>query len=301
MLSIEKQKDRRFKMEEKEIHEIFEEIKIEIKSITKAINSFNSNVYIIKTKDKKYVLKVSNNEKKKIIESKYMRYLSAYLPTATIITTGTKNDKNYIVMTFLEGENKLDEEANNLSDKQLRNIGILLGKLHSAALLDEDNDSWISYLNDCLEKTQDVLKKVFGSDNDIIYNYLKNYIEKELKGKYQNSILHMDFRIGNLIFRDEDVGLIDMESMKNGEYVFDFVKTNRVLAKDKFLILLNGYKEIKNIDDNFYDKLNFYSLFDSYTSLWWSASRNKTDSDFYKMNYEIVMDYLGVLNEKGNL
>lgn len=111
----------------------------------------------------------------------------------------------------------------------------------------------------------------------------------------------MDFRIGNLMFKKDEIGLIDMESMKNGEYVFDFVKMHRVLTEDKFNILLLGYKEIRKIDDNFFEKLDFYSLFDSYTSLWWSASKNKTDSDFYRTNYAIVRKYLGVLNEKGNI
>lgn len=288
-------------MTEKNIKRIFKDLSIKIDVIEKATNSFNSNVYIIKSQKDKYVLKISNNENKKIVESKYMTYLSKYLPTAKIVSTGIIDEKNYIVMTFFEGINKFDEEAEKLTNEELKNIGILLGKLHSAPLLDEDNDSWITYLNNCLEKTQDVLKKVFGKDNKTIYNYLKNYIDNNLKENYKNSILHMDFRIGNLIFKDNIVGLIDMESMKNGEYIFDFVKINRMVSKEKFNILLSGYKIIRKIDDNFFQKLDFYSLFDSYTSLWWSASRNKTDSDFYKMNHAIVLKYLEVLNEKGNL
>ena len=106
-----------------------------------------------------------------------------------------------------EGENKYDEEADSLTDNQLKNIGIILAKLHSAPLIDEDNDSWINYLNDALEKTQEVLSKVFGKDNETIYNYLKGYINNELKGNYKNSILHMDFRIGNLMFNEEEVGI----------------------------------------------------------------------------------------------
>lgn len=288
-------------MKDTEIKKIFKNLGIKVAKITKASNSFNSNVYIINSSNEKYVLKISNNERKRDVESRYMTYLSKYLPTAKVLDKGCIDEKNYIVMTFFDGENKFDEEANSLSDKELKNVGVLLGKLHNAPLIDDDNDSWINYLIDGLEKTQDVLKQVFKDDNETIYNYLKKYINEKLKNNYNNSILHMDFRIGNLMFNDNEIGLIDMESMKNGEYVFDFVKTHRVLTKDKFDILLSGYKEIRKIDNDFFQKLDFYSLFDSYTSLWWSASRNKTDSDFYKMNYAIVIEYLGVLNEKGNL
>lgn len=279
-------------MNETTIKNIFNELDIEITSINSATNSFNSNVYIINSTGKKYVLKISNNENKMITESKYMTYLSKYINTSKVLKTGTINDKNYIVMTFFEGENKYDEEANLLSKEEIKNIGILLAKLHSAPLIDIDNDSWVNYLTDALEKVQDVLKEVFKEDNDIIYNYLKNYINNKLRNNYKNSILHMDFRVGNLIFNKDIVGLIDMESMKNGDYVFDFVKMNRNLTKDNFNILLDGYESIRTLDDNFYEKLDFYSIFDSYTSLWWSASRNKIDTDFYKTNYNIVINYL---------
>ena len=140
-----------------------------------------------------------------------------------------------------------------------------------------------------------IAKKFNTTIEDIVIN-------NNITNDYKNSILHMDFRIGNVMFGNNgEIGLIDFESMKNGEYVFDFVKMHRVLTEDKFNILLLGYKEIRKIDDNFFEKLDFYSLFDSYTSLWWSASKNKTDSDFYRTNYAIVMKYLGVLNEKGNI
>lgn len=286
-------------MNENKIKDIFKKLDIKVNCINNASNSFNSSVYIIDANDGKYVLKLNNNEEKMIVESRYMQYLSKYLTTAKVIDTGVVDEKNYIVMTFVEGDNMFDEEVDKLSENQIRNIGILLGKLHNVPLIDEDNNSWIEYLNDSLEKTQDVLKEVFENDNIKIYNFLKNYIFNELSGNYKNSILHMDYRIGNLIFRDDDVALIDMESMKNGDYVFDFVKTNRSLSKEKFEILLDGYKSIRDIDDNFINRLKFYSLFDSYTSLWWSVSRGRTDSDFYKINYKIVKDYLSVLNEKG--
>lgn len=247
-------------MKEKEIKNIFKKLGISVKKVSSTSNSFNSNVYIVNSDaEKKYVLKISNSEKKRDVESRYMKYLSQYLPTAKILDNGCVDNKNYIVMTFFEGDNKFDEDASSLTDSQLRN------------------------------------------NNEKIYRYLKQYINNKLKDNYKNCILHMDFRIGNLMFKKEEIGLIDMESMKNGEYVFDFVKMHRVLTEDKFNILLLGYKEIRKIDDNFFEKLDFYSLFDSYTSLWWSASKNKTDSDFYRTNYAIVRKYLGVLNEKGNI
>ena len=283
----------------KRIMKIFRNLDIDVDDVIPATNSYNSNVYIVSSNDKKYVFKVNTKKSKTEVERKYMNYLHKYLKTPEVISSGLIDEKGYIIMTFMEGENFFDEQANELSPAQIRNIGILLGTMHNLKLIDSDNDSWVIYLKNALDKTQDVLKKVFGKDNEIIYNYLNNYILNNLKDNYKNSILHMDFRIGNLIIDNDSVGLIDMESMKNGEYVFDFVKLFRVFTKSNFEELVKGYKKVRNIDSEFDSKLNFYTLFDSYTSLWWSASRNKTDSDFYKMNYKIVKGYLGDLNEKG--
>ena len=291
-------------MNKEKIKSIFEKEEIEIKELNSASNSFNSNVYIITSlENEKYVLKFCNNEKKMVNESKYMKYLKSYLPVSDVIGTGVCDEKYYIIQSFFEGNNFYDEKANELKDEQIRNIGILLAKLHSCELLDEVSDSWLKYLNSCLDKTVDTLEKIFGKEeNQKISEFLRKYINGNLVNNYKNSILHMDFRIGNLMFgKGNEIGLIDLESMKNGEYVFDFVKMNRLFNKDKFEIFLNGYDSIKVREDNFEERLDFYSLFDSYTSLWWCASRNQLDTEFYKLNYNIVIKYLEKLNNTGNI
>lgn len=280
-------------MTEESIKSIFSKVNIKTKDIKRATNSFNSNVYIVLSdNNKKYILKFYKNENKMVCESEYMIYLKNYLLVADIITTGIFNGKYYTIQTFLEGENLFDEKANELNKIQINNIGVLLAKLHSVRTIDSDN--WVNYLNECVDKTVDDLENVFGKkNNNIIYNYIKKYINDKVKNNYKSSVLHMDFRIGNLIFKKcNNVGLIDLESMKTGDYVFDFVKLNRILSEDNFNILLNDYKNIKEIDNNFYEKLDFYSLFDSYTSLWWCINKNQIDTDFYKLNYDIVINYL---------
>lgn len=284
------------------VKEIFSEFGIVIKEIEGASNSFNSNVYIITSIDgKKYVLKFCNNKDKMFNESKYMKYLRSYIPVSDVIGTGVYDERYYIIQSFFEGSNKFDEEANELNDEEVKNIGILLGKLHSCELLENTTGSWVKYLNGCLDKTVEGLEKVFGSmDNDRISMFLRDYINENIAKDYKVSILHMDFRIGNIIFGDNDeIGLIDLESMKNGEYVFDFVKMKRLFNDDKFLKFMEGYNSVRLVFNNFNERLSFYSLFDSYTSLWWCINKNKVDTDFYRLNYKIVMEYLDKLNRNG--
>ena len=286
-------------MSEKEIREIFGKININVKEIEKAGNSYNSNVYIVSDGSNKYILKISNNHKKRINESKYYNYLSKFVPTSKVLCSDQINNIEYNVLTFFEGKNIYDEDCNSLSSKQIFNIGKLLGDIHSCPIIDKDDDSWTIYLIDCLNKTQNELAKIFGKeDNDVIQNFLSEFISKKIKDNYKNCILHMDFRVGNImIANNNEVGIIDLESMKNGEYVFDFVKMNRIFNEDNFNIFLDGYKSVKSIDADFDEKLKFYSFFDSYTSLYWCVSKNQTDLDFYKLNHSIAMKYLGLIKK----
>ena len=279
------------------IKTIFKKLNIEVNNIIPANNSFNAEVYIINSNNNKYVFKIIDKEKKMNTVIKYMKHLSNYLLTAEVIDNGIIDNKYYVIMNYIEGENKFDEEMDSLTDTQLIEIGKLLARLHNAPLMDIDDDSWFEYLNKKIEDTQEILDKLLGNGNKIIYDYLKNYINNNIKDNYKNTILHMDFRIGNFIFNNNDIYLIDMDSMKNGDYIYDFVKMYKLLSKEKFEILLNGYKELRNIDNSFYEILNFYNLFESYILLWWCTSRNRQDSNYYKMNYDIVINYLDNLNK----
>ena len=279
---------------EENIKDIFKNLNIEVNEIIPANNSFNAEVYII---NNKYVLKLTDKEKKMNTVIRYMKHLSNYLLTAEVIDNGIINNKYYVIMNYIEGENKFDEEIDSVTDTQLIEMGKLLARLHNAPLIDTDDDSWFNYLNKKLDESYEVLNDVFLDDNKIIYDYLKNYINNNIKDNYKNTILHMDFRIGNLIFNNNGIYLIDMDSMKNGDYICDFFKMYNSLSKERFNILLSGYKEIRNIDDNFYERLNFYRLFTSYTVLNWCISRNRKDSDHYNKNYNIVMKYLNDLKK----
>lgn len=289
-------------MTEKEIKELFKKINIHITNTEKASNSYNSCVYIINGSKDKYVLKIYNSDKKRLNEKKYYNYLYKYVPTSKVLYSGIYNEKQVNILTFCKGNNIYDEDCNTLSKNQITNIGKLLANIHSLPLLEENNNSWILYLKNRLEKVQESILKVLSKeDNEILKNYIKNYINENIDNKYKNTILHMDFRVGNLIIKnDDEIGIIDLESMKNGEYVFDFVKMYRIFNKDNFNAFLKGYKFIRRLDPMFEEKLKFYSLFDSYTSLYWSIARKKTDTNFYKLNYSIVLKFLNEIKNKKN-
>ena len=281
-------------MKKEEIIKIFGSYDIKVLDTKKANNSYKSNVYVVYTKDEKYILKINRNREKRINEQKYYNYLYKFVPTSKVLYSGVYKNKDYNIISFFEGKNIYDEECNSLSSNEIFNMGRLLANIHNCKIIDKDDDSWIMYLNNCIEKTYIELSNLFGKDdNDLIASFLINYINESIKNNYENCLLHMDFRVGNIIIdKDKNSGIIDLESMRNGDYVFDFVKMYRNFNKDKFIIFLNGYQVKKKIESNFYERLEFYSFFDSYTSLYWCYVNNQMEGNFFKLNYEIVLKYL---------
>lgn len=272
-------------MIEKNIIEEFKKHDIVIYRLDKVTNSYSSNVYIAYSKTQKYIFKILYNEEKQKGEAMYIKYISDKVNAPKLVFSGSINDKSYNVITFIEGKSYSDSDIELLSDEQIFKIGILLGKLHTIKPLDKNNESWINYLYKYAEKSNKNLENVLDN-NEKIYGSIINSIES-IKGTYENVILHLDFRVGNIIFGDKEY-LIDFESMKSGDPAFDFLKMKRILSDEKFDIFMEGYKNVKNIDNSILERINFYNIFDAYTAVNWCYERNKLDSDFCKESIKIL-------------
>lgn len=285
------------------VKNIFKKHGININKITRANNSYSSNVYIVSNSEKKYILKCSNSKEK--IELEYICYnhLKQFLSTAESLYMGKEENEYYNIITFIEGKNIFDEDCNNLTKEEIKGIGGLLADLHNSDLLYNENDFWIEHMEKNINMAKRDLDNIIGlKNNRILCDFITLYIDKNIKNKYDTCMLHMDFRVGNLIFDNEKISLIDLESVKNGDYVFDFVKIKRIFNKKNFEILMDGYTEKRKINSDFEDKLKFYSLFDAYTSIHWCVCRKMEDSKYYKINLEILQKYLEeISNGKWNI
>lgn len=281
-------------MNKENIKEIFKSHGIVVKSLNKANNSFSSDVYIVSTNEDKYIFKSSTNKEKIEKEKKYYNHLYNFLPTSKVIYSGNFNNYYYNIITYFEGNNRFDAEGNSFSKSDLKRLGALLAKLHNCKLL-EENDNWISYVNTSINLSIDSINEVIPNDSQMVISFMKKYLENHIINNYKNCIIHTDFRIGNTIFRDKQVGLIDMESVKSGDYVFDFVKVSRILNKKNFEIFLNGYLKEGTIDDYFYKRLEFYRLFDSVISIEWCKKNNELNTDYYRNNCKYLLEYAEVI------
>lgn len=263
------------------IDQVIEKLPYKIKELKVSPNSYSSSVFIATTdNDEKIVLKFSYNNDKFKKETYYLDYLSHYIKTPRILTTVS----NCIVMTWEDGVNYRDEEVDKLDCKQIYNIGLNLCNIHNVPVTEEDH--WIDYLKRRIDESNESLNGVLDKMFLVkVYNYLVSNI-KELK--YTPCTLHLDYRVGNVIMDKEAVTTIDFESVTIGDYHFDFVKMYRLLSHEQFKLLLDGYKNNREVEDNFYELLDFYNIFDAFCTLDWCIKRNRQDSDFYRDNFKIL-------------
>lgn len=182
-------------------------------SIVKKERAMTSQVYIINTREQKYVVKIKSRtlNKEDFLEEKLLNNLSKEMENLPIIlnlANDRKLDKSIKVIKYLEGTpiyGKLNVRQENLLINKTKELQCKLENINQ-----ED------YQKMDLEKT--ILEKSTISRNP----YIKQ-MEKEILNDYKNLIkmryseygfVHDDLNRDNILFTDNDVSIIDFESIK---------------------------------------------------------------------------------------
>lgn len=260
----------------------------DIIDIKKLGNSYSSNVYLITLKNNKYIFKILKSDEKRKVESQALRHLKKYIDVPKLVKTGISDDIYYNVMEFVEGISYEDKDSKKLKKEELIIIGKILATLHSSKPINND-DPWYDYLLWRIETANESLKNHLKDNKNIYLNLLKQ-LNNEIKDNYSLATLHMDFRPGNIIINDK-LYLIDFESVKNGDPVFDFIKIKRLLTEKQFKEMVEEYKKNKELPNDFEKRLDFYNFFDAYTALDWCILNNQVNSDYYKLNIKELKKY----------
>ena len=269
--------------------DIFKEISnkhnLNINEFIKPEESYNSLVRIGNGNNRFYVIKILLNQKKRDNEKKYYEYLKDKVDVPLVLASSIIDDKPYNIISYIDGENLSDLKINDKSSEIIYSLGVILGKLHNTSLLEGNEEEWINYINNYLVRSFKSLDD-YLSDNLELYLYLKEKFDI-----YQKNLdlvnAHLDFRPGNIIYNDKP-NIIDLESMRCGDSAFDFVKMSRLLNDDKFKIFLDGYSSVRNLPNDFLDKLKFYRLFDAYTSINWCILHDAISSEYYERNMNAI-------------
>jgi len=201
------------------------------------------------------------------------------------------------------------------------NLGELLGKLHTISFDSFQEHiynigkiskiNWLELINSEFEmESQEARRKKLGYDNEI-KTFLKDNISL-LEEENEPVVLHNDFQWTNLIVKDSPNkiqinGIIDFDDWRVGVRAQDFVKMefytlkpiNNIDIRESFY---NGYKKICNIGQDFFKKLDIYSLLwflKNYNSLYGNLANLEGSDPFNerdKLNDSYVKEIERIIN-----
>ncbi len=285
------------------IKKVIDIMKLDVKHIDTVPESYSSEVgKLTLTNNEKVILKIPYNKTKLLKEYKMLQLLEKELPVAQILDFWEGNDiiPGALMLSYIKGKPPTDIVDKNIAFQ----MGGLLAKLHNIKidknkLLDmgeniyNEREEWWQtikrWFEDCVDDCREVLDlDLLNRCISLFYYYYENLPEPDYP-----SIVHMDYRPGNILVHDSKInGVLDFESSRIGSADIDFSKMKIYVwdlydnTKEEFL---NGYKEIRKLPD--LDKtLPFYLLFNAFSGVSWCIKRGKTTDDFYMENMLSLKD-----------
>lgn len=199
------------KIKMKNIKDIIEKkYNLENVEIIKNEDSTDGNVYNLTTMQKKYILKIYNDESHAIAMGKIVEKLNSknfYIP---IILTNVNNEnytkidnKVFMIYSFLEGK-EIGDAFGNIPNDISKKLAQELRKFH----------------NECMQLEDIKLKEI-------------SFINSEMR----KSVLHFDLTRGNIFYNEDNkkIGFIDFDDAKYGESIIDvaILITNLYFSKTR--------------------------------------------------------------------
>ena len=245
---------------------------IRFDGIKKGIENTN---YLLKTKNKKYILTIFEKRVQKKDIPFFMRLMDNLQNKNIICPRPLKNDNgNYLtrirnktacIVTFLDGKDK-----QKLNNKDCFEIGKNIGKFHKVSTrikLFRKNSMSINNLDDLLKSIKFRAKNIAPNLKNVLSANLKE-IKKNWPKKLPKSIIHGDLFIDNIFFnKGKFAGFIDFYFSCNDYLMYEIAICINALCfdkkKNKFILnrlkvknLIKGYQSVKKISQKEKDALN---------------------------------------------
>lgn len=282
---------------EKIINKVIKVMKLKVRDMDSVPESYSSKVCsLILENNEKVILKIPYNRNKLLKEYKMLELLEDKLPTARILDFWEGNDEisGALLLSFIDGE----PITNKINCKTAFQMGKLLARLHNVEIdknkledtykliYTEKNKWWQTirkWFEDCIDDCKYILDAELLNKCITIFDFYY----KDLPEPDYPSVVHMDYRPGNLLIKDSNIaGLLDFENSRIGSADIDFSKMKIYVwdlypeTKKEFL---KGYSLIRPLPD-FERTLPFYVLFNTFTGVSWCVKRGKIYDNFCNQN-----------------
>lgn len=103
------------------------------------------------------------------------------------------------------------------------------------------------------------------------------------KSKDVYGLLHADFVPENLLYCEDEIGLIDFDDSGFGWHLFDIATTlffhlGESHYEDAYTGLIEGYRSVRDLPDSHLEKLPLFFLLRGFTYLGWAHTRSETET-----------------------
>ena len=235
---------------------------ISFKGIKQGIENTN---YLLKTKNKKYILTIFEKRVSKKEIPFFMKLMDRLNASKINCPKPLKNkdgkyllrlkNKTACIVSFLKGKDK-----KMLNIKNCYDVGKAIAKIHLSSnkiKLFRKNSMGIKNLNPLLKSIKFKSKKFTNIDNFLKINF--DDIKKKWPKKLPNGIIHGDLFIDNIFFKKNKLsGIIDFYFAANDYFMyeiaicinalcFDKINSRFKINKNKIKNFIKGYESIRNI------------------------------------------------------
>lgn len=246
---------------------------------------------------KTYLLRISELDKYASKKKDYeiLRQMNiAKLPVPECISFEKKSDGIYQLLSWVDGK-ELDKILPTLDKRQQYEVGIKAGKIlariHEVAKVDEQNKDWYERYFDVIEPRLEAYRNEGESfeEASIILEFIEH--NKHLLRGRKQCFHHGDYHMGNLILRDNEVYVIDWQTVDFDNYGDPWYEFNRLgvefpmFASGQIYGYFNG-----NVPDDFWKLFTLYISTSAITSIVWAKYYAPSELDYIlKLNKDIVM------------
>jgi len=275
------------------VRKIEETYKIKVKNISLLRESSDNVVYlIVSDKNKKFVLRISKRDMKDdvLFEIVWLDYLSQHsVPVVKIVKTENRGFSSilgkFVLIMFKFAEGKpIEIKPDSKPDlENVKNAACELAKLHNVSLrANIDLPRKRNILTEVNRALKIKNKFIFYSEGGAVFvdelSFYKKWVKKNENTKY---LLHNDYRVSNIFFKNKAVSVImDFDWSCKGPAIKDVAHSLAEWSfpdgaeehwEDVFNTFLNSYnKEAKNkvdINNTLFNWICFSCLSDTATYL----------------------------------
>jgi Ser/Thr protein kinase RdoA (MazF antagonist) len=257
-------------------------------------------IYAFKQNDQDLILRIVPNSERSVkqilAEIDFMSHLRKHgLPilephvskSGKIIESGENENGLFHAVVYNRAPGKYIE-FENLNEKQWRECGRMMARLHKASLTfkphpDRQRRTWQDDINVAIQKLPKEDKEL-----EMILLHLQEIIKKIPKNEFYG-LIHYDLCYDNIIWNENSYVIIDLDDAAYYPFVADITfgiddvrEEPPERAEEILSWFISGYKEIKNLPDDWKDQLSlFYDLEDSLKYARTLYAYHGTDSSKY--------------------